>query len=93
MGIYSNGEIHGVRWFDSNIFHSRTYPMKMNLAQCLEIKANYEKLTDAQKSVMDLHFYTPCAYTGRYPVTPFRMWFPGDWATFEVYVSGLDSGN
>jgi hypothetical protein len=67
--------------------------MKMNLAQCLEIKANYEKLTDAQKSVMDLHFYTPCAYTGRYPVTPFRMWFPGDWATFEVYVSGLDSGN
>ena len=83
MGVYSNGDIYGVRWCESGIFHSRTYPVKMGLAQCLEVKAAYDKLV---LPVTQLEFYTLASTTYQYPTSPFMLWFPGVWATFEKYM-------
>ena len=89
MGIYSDGNVYGVSWKiwddDYNILvnYEKIYLKKMNLEQIEEIKKEFEKLSEKERNICSIRFYT--SVTDTYGSTePYMTWFPGDRQSLEL---------
>jgi hypothetical protein len=88
MGIYSDGNIYGIAIslqvgsYFSELFN-KIYPAVMTCEQIQEAKTMYDKLTEGEKSSLNIRFYTSCSSTYDLASAPFMSWFPGDLISLE----------
>jgi len=94
MGIKSDGKIYGVCWniYDSNEHlirrFEKIYSVIMTPLQVLEVKCEYEKLSETEKPHIKVRFYMKCEAT--YDVVgtnSFMCWVPTDKNTLESLFS------
>ena len=92
MGIYSDGNIYGISIslqigsYFSELFN-KIYPTVMTCEQIQEAKDIYDKLTESEKSTLNIRFYTNCSSTYDLVSAPFMSWFPGDLVSLEKLFS------
>lgn len=89
MGIYSDGNVYGVSWelryvdYKMNLKYEKTFTSKLNLDQIQEIKNDFEKLSEEERSECFISFYT--SVTDTYGSSgSYMTWFPGDKAYLEL---------
>lgn len=69
MGIYSDGKVYGVSWelydVSGNIIikYEKTSKEKLNLEQIQEIKNEFEKLSEDNRSACSISYYTSVSDT------------------------------
>ena len=88
MGIYSDGNVYGVRLvLNNDIVFEETYDHIMRLSELEKVKDVYEPLTAEEKTAMNIWFYTLCSSTlGTDSIT---CWFPGNKVLLEKLLNGV----
>jgi len=87
MGIYSDGNVYGVRLvlYDSILFE-QTYNHIMTYSELEKLKQIYENLTTEEKEAISIWFYTLCSTTlGAHSI---MCWFPGNKVLLEKLLNG-----
>lgn len=89
MGIYSDGNVYGVSWelryvdYKMNLKYEKIFTSKLNLDQIQEIKNDFEKLSEEERSECVISFYT--SVTDTYGSSgSYMIWFPGDKTYLEL---------
>jgi len=86
MGIYSSGNIFGIRIYNfndddiSNILFEQKYDEVMSFIQMKEAYLFYTNLND--KNELRFQYYTECSSTLSYNGDNFMMWYPLPLNTF-----------
>jgi hypothetical protein len=86
MGIYSSGNIFGIRIYNfndddiSNILFEQKYDEVMSFIQMKEAYLFYTNLND--KNELRFQYYTECSSTLSYGMENFMMWQPLLLSTF-----------
>ena len=95
MGIYNDGIIYGVSWiiYDEtdeivNQFEKH-YDTKITIEQLAEIKIEYDKLSELQKTIMCVRFYTCC--TDTYGPESYMHWWTADIERLEELFANGDA--
>ena len=100
MGIYYDGNIYGVSWkiFDNdnqdNIIKKfeKSYNEKMNIENIQEIKAEYDKITDIEKTYIEFYVLTSCYTTYEIDSRSAYVWYHFKKKRLEnFFINGSDS--
>jgi hypothetical protein len=90
MPIYSDGNIYGIliKYNDKKLFE-KIYKNKINEDDIDEFELFYNNLTDIEKDIIDITFYTKC--TASYNENnSFMCWIPGNRETLEKLLTILN---
>jgi hypothetical protein len=88
MTISNDGYSYGICWniydtFDNLIRrYEKIYLEGMTPTDILEIKEDYEKLTDCEKKYAKFRYFAKC--TTQYDTTPFMCWIPIEKNKLEI---------
>lgn len=77
MGIYSNGQVYGLKWYYSDRFDvilEKIYEEEMTYDDILQVKETYDNITNFDN--LSLWYYTKCSST--YGDGEFMSWFTID---------------
>jgi len=82
MGIYTDGIVFGICWTvrdesDEIVdYYEKKHDTKLTMKQIQEIKKDFDKLTEPQKTGLSVKFYVSCSDT--YGPNTYMDWWPSN---------------